>query len=153
MPPRSWKTELLAQLLRLGACGLLLCASHSARASIATLLLVLLLWAAPTRYLSALLEPAPARAPLLYTPSDEGVPPSPPRAGRPRAEGAMRWRPPTSYGRYLSEAEYEMQRDTTTEMELRALMASPQMHRHLVSVAMSGSLHVVAPSAHDAGMQ
>lgn len=150
-PPRSWKTVLLTQLLRLGACGLLLCASHSARASIATLLLVLLLWAAPTRYLSALLEPAPARPPLLYTPSDEGIPPTPRRAGqrRPQSDRALQWRPPTVSGRYLSQAEYEMQRDLTTEMELRALLLSPQMQQHLVSAAMSGRLRVEAPDVPD----
>lgn len=113
---------------------------------------MLLLWAAPTRYLSALLEPAPARPPLLYTPSDEGIPPTPRRAGqrRPRSDGALQWRPPTAFGRYLSQAEYEMQRDLTTEMELRALLLSPEMQRHLVSAAMSGRLRVEAPDVPDA---
>jgi len=145
----SWKIEMLAQLLRLGACGLLLCALHSARASIGVLMLTLLLWAIPVRLpnLSGLFERSPAPPPQHYNLIDETR-----RSNFARTAQQMRWEPPTGLGRYMSQAEYELQRDITTERELRALMASPEMHTRLVTAALQGTLSI-SRSSSTAGME
>eukprot|EP00967_Tisochrysis_lutea_P053794 scaffold67058_cov35-Tisochrysis_lutea.AAC.1 len=140
---------MLAQLLRLGACGLLLCALHSARASIGVLMLTLLLWAIPVRLpnLSGLFERSPAPPPQHYNLIDETR-----RSNFARTAQQMRWEPPTGLGRYMSQAEYELQRDITTERELRALMASPEMHTRLVTAALQGTLSI-SRSSSTAGME
>jgi hypothetical protein len=125
--PEEFECVMLSQFMRLVSLLFIWFSSHSLRAAIALLLGVIGAFGLPSRVYTPFrvlyaraIERGPAKAPRDYELEVNGK----------RVRRA--WRPATRSGRYLSQEEYEHQRDATTSAGMRKLIASPAYQKWLL---------------------